>query len=214
MNLLFDQMGHMGPNCYWNLLEVCAEKMQKSDSDRYTEAHCKFRFHERVLRQELRISRKNLQKFLRICSELSQIFSSFSGEIVEIDFPKILECLDRDSKRARAGSADTEPRRKKKEVRSTDAAFLNWREAATKVLWAIKRYGNWSDSESEVRADIGDTVFEICQRVGVHRIRTLPGDKWAVKDLSGMLEEAHQQLQFKFDPQLVARVDLQLKELS
>jgi hypothetical protein len=198
MAILFDRMEHVGPSCYWTLVEMCAEKLEKGDEELFTDAHCKFRFHERVLRKNLRISRKNLRKFLGICAEISQVFSTFSGEIVEIEFPKLLECLDRDAKRARTDRGLAAPKIKNKiKNKEIDVAYLNWRDAASAVRSSIKRWGNWGDSEAEVREELGDVVFETARRAGVHRLRMVPDDNFAVLAIAGMLKEANNQLQLR-----------------
>lgn len=191
---LFKQMGHMGPSCYWTLVEICAEKLEKEESEEYTEAHCHFRFHESILRKKLRVSSKNLQKFLRICSELSVVFSTFSQDIVEIEMPKLLECLDRDARRARPERGPSAPKRKsKRKNKEADIANLNWREAASSILAALARYGDWAKGEAEVREELGDTVFELARRAGIHKMRMLPGNQYAVPTVMGMLKEATNQ---------------------
>lgn len=195
LTTLFQELGHMGPSCYWTLVELCAEKLDKKEEEEFSVAHCNFRFHERVLRTKLRVSSRNLRKFLGICSELSQVFSTFSGNQIEIEFPKLLESLDRDSKRARAVRGQSAPKIKKKiKINTTDFANLNWRDAAGSVLEMIARYGDWSKSEAEVREEIGDALFEIACRVGTHRIRMLPRNTFALPAVIAMLKDANNQL--------------------
>lgn len=198
MTALFKKMKHKGPCCYWILVEMCAEKLEKEEHEVYTEAHCKFRFDESVLRKNLHLSGTNLRKFLHICGDISALFSTFAGEIVEIEFPKILECLDRDSRRARTERGPSAPKReRKRKIDTADYANLNWREAANQVLEMLARYGDWSKSEAEVRAEIGDTLFEIARRAGTHKIRMLPANSFALPAVIGMLKDANNQLQLK-----------------
>jgi hypothetical protein len=195
LSTLFEQMGHMGPSCYWTLVELCAKKLEKEDHEEFTEAHCQFRFHERVLRTKLRVSPRNLRKFLNICSELSQVFSSFAKNTVEINFPKLLESLDRDSKRARQERGLPAPKKKiKNKNKETDVAFLNWREEALNIQAMLAKYGDWSKSEAEVRDHLGDTVFNLACRAGTHKMRMLPPNSFSVPAIIGMLKDANNQL--------------------
>lgn len=196
---LFERLGHMGPSCYWTLVELCAKKLEKEEDEEYTEAHCHFRFHESVLRKKLRISSKNLQKFLGICSELSQVFSTFSADIIEIEFPKLLESLDRDARRARPERGQAAPKRKNKRKNNTQDSFSNfdWKESAQLVMKCIVKYSDWSESEAEVRAEIGDVLFEIARRAGTHKMRMLPANPFTINLVMGMLKDTNSQLQLK-----------------
>lgn len=195
---LFEQMGHMGPSCYWILVELCAKKLEKEDHEEFTEAHCHFRFHERVLRTKLRVSPRNLRKFLNICSELSQVFSTFTKNTVEINFPKLLESLDRDSKRARQDRGQPAPKKKIKiKNKEADFANLDWREAAKEVQVMLAKYGDWSKSEAEVRDHLGDSVFDIACRAGTHKMRALPLNAFALPVIIGMLKDTNNQLRLK-----------------
>lgn len=111
---LFELHGHMGVACYWILVELCAEKLEKDSDEVFTAEHCVFSFHERTLRQSLRVSSTKLESFLNKLSELSQLSFKKVGNIFEIEFSKLLESLDRDSKRARTARAVPAPKKKRK----------------------------------------------------------------------------------------------------
>jgi hypothetical protein len=196
LNNLFDRMGHMGRSCYWDIVEMCAEKLEKDESEEFTEAHCHFSFHEREIRKNLRVSPRNLRVFLEICAENSALSSSFSGKIIQIHMPKLLECLDRDSKRARQGRGLPAPKIKKKN-KEIDFANLNWAKEAAKVAEMIKRHGNWATDEADIRAVLGDFVFDIARRSGIHKMRVLPSNQYFVSNIASMLKDTNDQLKFR-----------------
>lgn len=114
MQYLFEKMGHVGIACYWILVEMCAEKLDKKASEEFTESHCNFSFHEKILRQNLRLSRVKLEIFLGFSSDISLLFFKKIESIYVIEMPKLLESLDRDSKRARTERVSTAPKKKNK----------------------------------------------------------------------------------------------------
>lgn len=109
------EMGMAGVGCYWTLVELCAEKLEKLPHEEYTEAHCVFRFHERIVRQSLHLSSTNVAQMLNICQTLVALSWTRVGNEVEIKMPKLLEYMDRDSKRARTMRDMPAPKRKNKE---------------------------------------------------------------------------------------------------
>jgi hypothetical protein len=114
MQSLLDVLGHEGHSCWWILVELCAEKLEKDKSEEYTEAHCRFVFNERFLRSNLRIGRAKVRAILNQCQTLALLSFQISENEIQIDMPKLLECLDRDSKRARTERAPTAPKKKRK----------------------------------------------------------------------------------------------------
>lgn len=115
MQNLFEHMGHVGIACYWILVEMCAEKLDKNPSEEFTESHCNFTFHEKILRQNLRLSKGKLETFLGFCQGFSLLFFKKSESLYEIGMPKLLESLDRDTKRARTERAMAAPKKKKED---------------------------------------------------------------------------------------------------
>ena len=101
MQSLLDELGHTGPCCYWILVEMCADKLSMRPDAGLSESDCKFSFHPRIVRQNLRISVAKLQRMLDICQGLTLLSYDLSENSLNISMPKLLESLDRDAKRAR-----------------------------------------------------------------------------------------------------------------
>lgn len=119
MHGLFEKMSHTGIACYWTLVEMCAEKLEKERDEECTEAHCHFSFHEKILRQNLRISRTNVELFLGFCAGFSLLSFEITNNEIKIYMPKLLECLDRDAKRARPHRGQVAPKIKiKKKIKN------------------------------------------------------------------------------------------------
>lgn len=112
---LFDEFSHAGPCCYWIMVELCAGKLEKEPGALYTEADCVFRFHERLLREKFRLGSAKVQAWLNQSQTLALLSFKKTGSIYEISMPKLLEILDRDSKRARPERGSAAPRNKKEE---------------------------------------------------------------------------------------------------
>lgn len=97
MQFLFDEMGHAGIACWYILMEMCAEKLEKSSS----KEDCVFEFHERILRDNLRLSRTNVRRMLDQCATFAMLQYEIDGTFVKIKMPKLAELLHRDLKVAR-----------------------------------------------------------------------------------------------------------------
>jgi len=97
MQFLFDEMGHTGIACWYILMEMCAEKLEKSLS----KEDCVFEFHERILRDNLRLSRTNVRRMLDLCATFAMLSYETDGTFVKIKMPKLAELLHPDLKRAR-----------------------------------------------------------------------------------------------------------------
>lgn len=116
----------------------------------------------------------------------------------ELNFyvPKLLESLDRDSKRARHWRADGAPKNKNKEIDIRDENF-EWPNAARLVSTMLKRHGDWSKNELEVKEALGHDLFNIAKLVGPHRMRSLPSNKFYYPALSGMLKGAFESIKLQ-----------------
>jgi len=101
IQVLFDEMGHMGVSCYYILMEICSEKLEKNSDKCLEEADLLFSFHQRILRQNLKISLANLRKLLNICQTFGQISYEEDGNIFKIKTPILLDLLEYDQKRPR-----------------------------------------------------------------------------------------------------------------
>lgn len=95
-------MGHIGVACYFLLMEICAEKIDKKFDKNLEKSDCEFNFSSRFVRKNLRISQRKLEVFLRICSGLGLFsFEIFEKEL-KIKFPILLDLLESDQKKTRS----------------------------------------------------------------------------------------------------------------
>jgi len=99
---------------YWTLVEMCAEKLEKGGETEFRAEHCVFSFERGHLANELGIKSKRSENILGTFQEHSLIQLECSENVITIKMPKLLEILDRDSRRARHDRATTAPKRKKK----------------------------------------------------------------------------------------------------
>lgn len=106
INRLLDELGHTGL-CFFILQEMCAEKLEKKGHESLTDSDCLFNFHQRIVRQNLRISAANLRRLLDICAEVGLLSFEFSGNSLQISMPILLNLLDRDSISARKTRANS-----------------------------------------------------------------------------------------------------------
>lgn len=97
---LLDVMGHTGL-CYYILMEMCAEKLEKTREEPVSETDCLFRFHRRIVQQSLRVSPVNLKRLLDVCATNGLLSFKFSGNALEISMPILLNLLERNTKKAR-----------------------------------------------------------------------------------------------------------------
>lgn len=112
---IINRLGMEGLGRYWILVEICAEKLEKEMAEEYTEAHCIFRFDQRYLRDTLRLHQlSKVSMFLACIADVGLMSFSCVDHVVVISMPKLLECLDRDTKRARTVRATAAPKIKKK----------------------------------------------------------------------------------------------------
>lgn len=115
MQLLRKKFGLRGIGFYWVLVEICAAKMDKDSEEQFTAEHCNFHFEKTYLMRSLGSpSLKHLSIYLRSLDELCLISYSEVDDLYAISMPKLLECLDRDSNRARKERDESAPKIKKK----------------------------------------------------------------------------------------------------
>lgn len=113
---LKDRHGMKGVGIYWTLVELCAEKLIKDDAEEFTVEHCNFTFHHRYIRDTLETHQlKNLLMYLRSMSDVGLMSFECVGDVISICMPKLLECMDRDTKRARKPRGDSAPKKKNKD---------------------------------------------------------------------------------------------------
>lgn len=99
VNNLMDELGHTGL-CFFLLEEMCAEKLDASVKN-LDESATIFHFHQRIVRQKLRISPANLRRLLDVCAANGLLAFEFAGNTLQISMPILLNLLDRDAKNAR-----------------------------------------------------------------------------------------------------------------
>lgn len=111
---LMNEFGLEGYAAYFILMEMCAKKLDKGLDEVFTEDHCRFVFNERQVREKLRMRSTKVELFLNSCVTL--VLLQFTKVKDEYSFyvPKLLESLDRDSKRARTERAESAPKKKNK----------------------------------------------------------------------------------------------------
>lgn len=98
MQFLFDQYGHKSLS-YYILLEMCADKLEKTKELEVDENDCVFYFHERTLTTNLRLNRTTLHKLLRSCEEYSLFSCEFSKKEIKIKMPMLLNLLEKNFKK-------------------------------------------------------------------------------------------------------------------
>lgn len=106
---LMDEMGHVGPCSYYFLVEMCAEKLEQKQDKSLESSDCLFSFHQRIVRQNLRISLTNLRRLLDICQTFGLLSFEFRGTSIEIKMPMLLDLLEYDQKKSRARRAQVAP---------------------------------------------------------------------------------------------------------
>ncbi len=95
------KLGMAGIGQYWALVEICAKKLRKKESEEFTEAHCVFEFDVIVVADNLGTKPGYLGNILGTFQDYSLIKFNIVDFIVRIEMPKLLEYLDRDAKRPR-----------------------------------------------------------------------------------------------------------------
>lgn len=115
LQILRQKHGMAAIGRWWTLVEICAEKMEKSKEDEYTEAHCHFSFARPYLASSLGYANlKQASSYLEALAELGLCSVQDDADVVVISMPKLLESLDRDTKRARKLRVVSAPKRKRK----------------------------------------------------------------------------------------------------
>lgn len=109
------EFGLEGIARYWILVEICAEKMVKEEHEKFTEEHCVFELDWAHVRRSLRFRSALDARCFVVRLALYQLYEfDDSPTICRIKMPKLLEWLDRDTKRARTDRGQPAPKKKKK----------------------------------------------------------------------------------------------------
>lgn len=99
--IIYENFGHTGIACYYILLELCAEKLNKKSTEKFTEHHVKFEFHKSIIRQNFKTSWTKVELMLNQYQTLDLLFWTKNQSIVKIEIPILLDLLDSDHKRTR-----------------------------------------------------------------------------------------------------------------
>lgn len=130
MRAIRRELGMAGIGQWWSLVEACAEKLEKRGDEEYTAAHCEFRFDVGVVAEILGTKPGRVQDILGTFQEHSLLSFSTDEFIIRISMPKLLESLDRDSRRARHERGRSAPKNKKEEKeKEEELAFSSSRSA-------------------------------------------------------------------------------------
>lgn len=91
---LWNELGLAGVGAYFIIMELCAEKMESGSDFVFT-------FKRPYFDNVLRMKRKSTENVLRILSESNVLTSTLDDNEIKIEFPILLNLLDRDMKKPR-----------------------------------------------------------------------------------------------------------------
>jgi hypothetical protein len=110
------QFGFEGIGRYWTLIELCAEKLEKKRDENLTEEHCVFEFEKTFLMQALGYhNHRHTACYLSALQVIGLCSVSDDGMVYVCSIPKLLESMDRQSKRARPERGQSVPKDKDKD---------------------------------------------------------------------------------------------------
>ncbi len=118
-------LGMAGIGQYWTLVEACAAKMEWDRKNEPTIEDCVFQFDRSSLCFILRSKPKYIGSILRVFAEYSNVQTLEDGNNFIITVPKLLECLDRDYKRARPVRGQCAPKKENKKENKNKKEDLN-----------------------------------------------------------------------------------------
>jgi hypothetical protein len=116
LRLLQKKFGFAGKGRYWDLVELCAEKLEKERADEFTLEHCVFEFEKTSLMRSLGYPNLTLaSRYLDALVSLGLVSLDDLGDTWLVSMPKLLESLDRDTRRPRPVRVRAAPKKKNKE---------------------------------------------------------------------------------------------------
>lgn len=191
---LLDALGHMGLT-YWILVEMCVEKLDekfdtKNAGERLTESDCEFEFHQRILRQNLRVSPTNLRKILDICGIFGLLSHEFNENTVKIKMPNILKSLERTKKKDVRSTSNERPN----DVLDKDIdkdKDVDWKYEAEICFQAVRKFT--SDREAFEWLGPGRSKY-VKELGGLKFIRDLKQNDFESKRLSTLIQNAWESL--------------------
>lgn len=98
---LLDEVGHKGVVCYYFLMEMCAEKLEKSSGSTLSESDCTFTFNMRVIVAATRCTRATIESVLAVGATTAVWRAEANAREIVVVMPILLDLLDKDLKRAR-----------------------------------------------------------------------------------------------------------------
>lgn len=173
-------LGMAGIGMYWNLVEACAEKMEKAADEEYSSEHCNFEFELGLLSECLGVKSGRVQVILNSFSEHSLLHYSTDNFIIKIEMPKLLESLDRDTKRARTERVPSAPKKKRKKEEKEIEEEEEGKVSTPSVLISSDELGPVPELASELLSPTLAFVEQSLQRTWL----AYWGDKaWIVRTL-------------------------------
>jgi len=175
------QLGMAGIGCFWNLVESCAGLMEKSRDEKYSEAHCRFSFDVGYLANIFGCKAVRVPVILQTFQECSQLQFKTDGFVVEVEMPKLLEWLDRDTDRARPKRGQAELRDRVDSDKEIDKEQLQknpisfYCQEADIFLEGVRKFG---PGDSALEEFLGEHRWSIWKKIGGSTIRNMPsGEK-------------------------------------
>lgn len=154
---LMDEHRHVGL-CYFLLIELCAEKLDKKEDEDLSEADCVFVFHRRVIESTLRLKLQGVIRLLDTCSTCGLLCYESDGNVIKISMPKLLEYLEYDQKKSRRKTAAIPPEKRldKEEDKDKDILLAKTTEPEKPARVRKPRKAFEPTSEAELWSAISD----------------------------------------------------------
>lgn len=166
MMALMSKFGLEGYAAFFILTELCAKKFEKGKSEEVSEDHLRFTFHERILREKLRMRSTKVELFLNYCATLDLLQVHKNSEEFHFYFPKLLESMDRDSRRARPVRDKNAPKIKNKD-KDKDKDIIKETTYVVSPLLVLGKHsrGNSSPRETFEVHDVSDLISHLDPKV-------------------------------------------------
>ncbi len=194
---LMDELSHMGLT-YWIIVEMCVEKVgEKLDSKgpgyRLNKDDCEFEFHQRILRQSMRVSLTNLKRILDECSTLDLLSYEMNENIVKIKMPKILKSLERTKKKDVKFTSNERPNDVLdiEENKDKNKEDIDWNYEAEVCLQAVRKF----KSDSLAMGWLGPSREAYINDIGgLSFLRSLKHNSWETNRLASLIKNSWESL--------------------
>lgn len=189
MTSLMEEFGLEGYAAYFILMEICAKKLEKKEDCELAMNDCRFAFHERKVREKLRMRSTKVELFLNYCSTLDLLLFTKVDDEFHFYIPKLLEFMDRDSKRARHKRGDSAP---KIEDIDKDKEYISIGEIWNSKTKDLPKITDWHIERIRAAARILKTVGKekwcvACDKVEASEFLSGRSGKWVGADFDWML---------------------------